>query len=197
MLCADPTRCRPRRPWRTISRTSAIGRPGAEPAAERDHRSVLHERTRIEARVVEGEVEACRGELLTRSVTAASLRSVSGRHWAVIPPSEVTTEPVMNDASSLARKSATAAMSSGRPEPSDGYFGHRRGDARLEVAARRGCADGSVIGVRHVPGQIALTRTPRGARSTAICRVRATIAPSPRCTPRGLGRRRGPRRIPG
>ena len=63
---------------------------------------------------------------------------VEGRHCAVIPPSGVITAPVTNAASSLARNSATFAMSSGLPSRPIGYLTSGPGQAEVEVAVAAG-----------------------------------------------------------
>src|ERR1700677_2150892 len=94
-----------------------------------------------------------------------------------MPPSAVITEPVRNEESSLARKSATAAISSGAPSLPIGYLTVVSASPAARSPLPRARSMGSISGVYTVPGQMTLTRTPRGARSTDIDRVSATTAP--------------------
>src|ERR1700684_1791130 len=94
-----------------------------------------------------------------------------------MPPSAVITEPVRNEESSLARNSATAALSSGVPSRPIGYLATVSASPPAMSPPPRAVSIGSISGVYTVPGQMALTRTPRGARSTDMDRVRATTAP--------------------
>src|SRR5277367_2414895 len=100
-----------------------------------------------------------------------------GGHWDVMPPSAVITEPVRNEESSLARKSATAAISSGVPSLPIGYLAVVSASPASMSPPPRAVSIGSISGVYTVPGHMTLTRTPRGARSTDMDRVRATTAP--------------------
>ena len=68
----------------------------------------------------------------------------------------------MNEASSDARKSAAAAISSGSATRPSGYQRERR--SKMSGATSRRSRQ---MGVRTVPGQMALTRTPAGPNSTA------------------------------
>src|SRR3984957_17467552 len=95
----------------------------------------------------------------------------------VMPPSAVITEPVRKEESSLARNRATAAISSGVPSRPIGYLATVSASPAAMSPPPRAVSIGSISGVYTVPGQMALTRTPRGARSTDMDRVRATTAP--------------------
>src|SRR5262249_50558401 len=79
---------------------------------------------------------------------------------ARIPPSTGNATPFTYDASSLARKSAASAMSSGRPTRPAGIAR----SVRAKSASRppSWAANGSRIGVSVRPGQSALQRMPRG-----------------------------------
>src|ERR1700733_9894938 len=94
-----------------------------------------------------------------------------------VPPSGVIPEPVRNEESSLARNSATAAISSGVPSRPIGYLAVVMASPAARSPFPRARSMGSISGVYTVPGQMALTRTLRGARSTDMDRVRATTAP--------------------
>jgi hypothetical protein len=87
-----------------------------------------------------------------------------------IPPFGEMYWPVMNDDSSLARKSAAAAISSARAHAAQ----RRVGDHALHDRLRHV----RVIGVSIAPGQIALTRIPRAPTSRASERVKPSSPPS-------------------
>src|SRR5919204_317119 len=96
-------------------------------------------------------------------------------HSAVKPPSTGSATPVTNDAASEARKTATEATSSGR---------HNRPSGCDTSCSRRAAAGSGIesmkprsIGVSTEPGQIALTRIPSGAQSSASARASWTAAP--------------------
>src|SRR3984957_17849902 len=95
----------------------------------------------------------------------------------VMPPSAVITEPVRKEESSLARNRATAAISSGVPSRPMGYLATVSASPAAMSPPPRAVSIGSISGVYTVPGQMTLTRTPRGARATDMDRVRATTAP--------------------
>ena len=75
----------------------------------------------------------------------------------------------MYAASSLARNTATVAMSSGLPMRRIGIIFLIRSPALLRTAA--------LMSVSMKPGAMALTVTPRLANSTARARVKELIAP--------------------
>src|SRR3984957_4766728 len=70
-----------------------------------------------------------------------------GGHWDVMPPSAVITEPVRNEESSLARKSATAAISSGVPSLPIGYLTVVSASPAARSPPPRARSMGSISGV--------------------------------------------------
>ena len=87
---------------------------------------------------------------------------------SVRPPSTVRTWAVMKLASSLARNSTAAAMSSGSPS--------RPRSVRLTVASITWAGKAEIKSVRMKPGQMALTLMPWDLRSSATRFVRPMIA---------------------
>ena len=75
---------------------------------------------------------------------------------AVRPPSTGSTAPVIQPLSSEARKSAALATSSGSPDTAGGTRQRAVHDVRPRLDA------GGPVGVRIVPGQMTLARTPCG-----------------------------------
>ena len=102
----------------------------------------------------------------TRHAAHGSLSYSGVTYAAVMPPSTTSDAPVMNDASSDARKSAAFASSSALPEPAHRDVHHPPGAAgRGRRGAPRAAASGSG------PGHSAFARMPWRAYSTAISRV--------------------------
>src|SRR5262245_2882609 len=91
------------------------------------------------------------------------------RGQARIPPSTGNATPFTYDASSLARKSAASAMSSGRPTRPAGI--DLRVRAKSASRPPSGAAKGSRIGVSVRPGQSALQRIPRAPYASATWRT--------------------------
>ena len=87
---------------------------------------------------------------------------------SVRPPSTVRTWAVIKLASSLARNSTAAAMSSGSPS--------RPRSVRLTVASITWAGKAEIKSVRMKPGQMALTLMPWDLRSSATRFVRPMIA---------------------
>ena len=94
-----------------------------------------------------------------------------------MPPSAAMIAPVTKEASSLPRNSATCAISSGVPSRPIGYLRTVSASLAARSPCPRASSSGYAMGVNTVPGQIAFTRMPRCARSTAIERVSEITAP--------------------
>ena len=88
------------------------------------------------------------------------------------PPSTTRFAPVTYDDSSLARKSAQRATSSGRPGRPSGMWSAMR-EIGCSGSSKRCC----VCGVTVIPGETVLTRIPWRAPSAASWRVSAITAP--------------------
>jgi hypothetical protein len=142
--------------------------------AEGNERAVRQGRFKLHFDILSGEVRLFDLEKdpleLSPMAPEAVPESDAERQRATAAPSTSSEAPETKEARSEHSQTAASAISSEVPSRPPGWL------ARIMRSAAGSCMKARSMGVSTLPGQIAFTRTPLRAFSTAAVRVRPRIA---------------------